>query len=132
MLSIRNRPRGDQVLGILVDVNRGDPLRRVGGHGLPNFSKFIKLPFKFPKFFKKYMAPPLQNFLNIRFLLLNLSKIFKRNMISLQNLHISCMTLLNWFNFIFIIILASIHKILVSAMDVKFTTFWLYFASMHG
>ena len=65
------------------------------------------------------VGPP--NFLNIRFLPLNLPKIFKRNMVtptSSQTLHISYMILLNWFNFIFfiIIILALIHKILFLSM----------------
>ena len=65
------------------------------------------------------VGPP--NFLNIRFLPLNLPKIFKRNMvtpISSQTLHISYMILLNWFNYIFfiIIILALIHKILFLSM----------------
>ena len=65
------------------------------------------------------VGPP--NFLNIRFLPLNLPKIFKRNMVtptSSQTLHISYMILLNWFNYIFfiIIILALIHKILRLSM----------------
>ena len=65
------------------------------------------------------VGPP--HFLNIRFLPLNLPKIFKRNMVtptSSQTLHISYMILLNWFNFIFfiIIILALIHKILLLSM----------------
>ena len=41
---------------------------------------------------------------NIRFLLPKLYKIFKRNIISPQTHHFSCMTLLNWFNYIYIYI----------------------------
>ena len=75
------------------------------------------------------VGPP--NFLNIRFLPLNLPKIFKRNMvtpISSQTLHISYMILLNWFNYIFfiIIILALIHKILFLSMFFFLSVFYLF------
>ena len=51
------------------------------------------------------------NFSNIRLYPLNLRKNYKRKMVEPQNFHISCMTLLNWFNFIFYF--DFVHKILV-------------------
>ena len=104
----------------------------------PKFSNSKKLSLKFFQiFFQKIYNWLLPIFSNIRFLPLNLLKIFKINMVSPPNssfiylfiylfIFYIYMTLLNWFHFILGIILVFIHKILVPPMMIILSYFRVF------